>query len=392
MSQPFRSYSDAARNLGGPVFEGNNTGPLAYSINRSNSSTSNEAPHRGSIVTIEEPVRDSSRDLPRFRNAVSQPTSRRPSIAQVLGRSFSRSSHISEVASGLSSSFNLTVVQEQEDAISSARPVRKKKRSKPRNRRRKSSKTRDHGDFNAFHAQANNVRPSNAPEKTPLVIAISEGDVTRVEQLLSEELDIDETSSYPLQTAALEGKEAIVKLLLESGNFSIDARDSRERTAIYAATSRGHESIVALLLKHKAKPLSPEESKIANLEFKRWRLYEAQIKQHDPTTPQRRQTIDGSPLTEEPEDTSGEDPRSNQSPLPTPNRAESKDVDHLYKLLVGSAETIREKEEMANDERRAAQQVRLILVLICRFFLMGTESQGAVSGARIIHLSLYPRS
>ena len=160
MSQPFRSYSDAARNLGGPVFEGNNTGPLAYSINRSNSSTSNEAPHRGSIVTIEEPVRDSSRDLPRFRNAVSQPTSRRPSIAQVLGRSFSRSSHISEVASGLSSSFNLTVVQEQEDAISSARPVRKKKRSKPRNRRRKSSKTRDQGDFNAFHAQANNVRPS----------------------------------------------------------------------------------------------------------------------------------------------------------------------------------------------------------------------------------------
>jgi hypothetical protein len=286
----------------------------------------------------------------------------------------------------------LTVVQEQEDAISSARPVRKKKRSKPRNRRRKSSKTRDHGDFNAFHAQANNVRPSNAPEKTPLVIAISEGDVTRVEQLLSEELDIDETSSYPLQTAALEGKEAIVKLLLESGNFSIDARDSRERTAIYAATSRGHESIVALLLEHKAKPLSPEESKIANLEFKRWRLYEAQIKQHDPTTPQRRQTIDGSPLTEEPEDTSGEDPRSNQSPLPTPNRAESKDVDHLYKLLVGSAETIREKEEMANDERRAAQQVRLILVLICRFFLMETESQGAVSGARIIHLSLYPRS
>jgi hypothetical protein len=69
---------------------------------------------------------------------------------------------------------------------------------------------------------------------TPLLIAISDGDAARVEQLLSEGTD---TSGNPLQTAALEGDEKIVNLLLKSGYFDIDARDSRERTAIYAVSS-----------------------------------------------------------------------------------------------------------------------------------------------------------
>jgi hypothetical protein len=355
MSQPFRSYADVARNLGDRTSGENNSGTVAYSVNRKNSGPSNEALHRGSVVTIEEPIRDPSRDLARHRNAISQPASGRPSIAQVIGRTLSRSSHVSEVVSGPSSSFNLEVVPEQEDAVPS-RPARKKKRSRPKNRRRKSSKTRDHGDFNAFHAQANNVRVNNVPEKTPLLVAISDGDVNRVEQLLSDESNIEDVSSNPLQTAAQEGHEEIVNRLLESGNFHIDARDSRERTAVYAATSRGRDSIVKLLLDHGAKPLSPEESRIANQELMRWRIYEAQIKQHDNTTSQREQTIETVGLTEEPEDTSSENPRGSQSPPPAPNRSEYNDVDHLYRLIVGSAENVREMEEAANVERQAAQQ------------------------------------
>jgi hypothetical protein len=255
----------------------------------------------------------------------------------------------------LSSSFNLEVVPEQEDVLPS-RTARKKKRSRPRNRRRKSSKTRDHGDFNAFHAQAIDVRASNVPQKTPLLVAISDGDVTRVKQLISDESNNDDTSSNTLQLAAEEGNEAIVNLLLNSGRFDIDARDSRERTAVYAAMSRGHESIVELLLEHKAKPLSPEESRIAEQELARWRLYEAQIKQHDNTTSQREQTIQGAEMTEEPEDASRQDFSATQSPPPIPNRSESNDVDRLYRLIVGSAENVREMEEAANVERRAAQK------------------------------------
>jgi ankyrin repeat protein len=351
MSLPVtRSYADAARNLEGRQSEENTLGALAYSVNRKNSGTSNEGLR--SIVTIEEPIRDASRDLNR-----PQSTSRRPSIAEVLGRRLSRSSQASGAATGLSS-YNLAVVQEHEDNVS-PRPTRKKKRSRPKNRRRTSSKTRDHGDFNAFHAQATPIKPSNGPEQTPLLRAISSGNIDRVGELLSDDSNLDDTSSNPLQTAALEGNEAIVNLLLksllESGNFDIDARDSRDRTAVYCATSRGHDSIVKILLDHKAQPLSPEEERIAKQELGKWRLYEGQIKQPDNTTSHQEQTF-GAEMTSEPEENSGEDLRPAQAPPPAPSRSASKDVDHLYRLIVGSAETIKEKVEETNDERRAAQQ------------------------------------
>ena len=143
---------------------------------------------------------------------------------------------------------------------------------------------------------------------------------------------------------------------LESSNFDIDARDSRDRTAVYCATSRGHESIVKILLEHNAEPLSPDEEKIAKQELTKWRLYEAQVQQHDNIASQQGQTFESAEIFSEPEDNSAEDARSNQSPSLTTARTPSRDVDHLYRLVVGSAETIKEKVEETNDERRAAQQ------------------------------------
>jgi len=333
MSLPFtRSYADAARSPGRRSSE-ENSGPFAYSVNRKNSGTSDEAPPFGPVVTIEEPIR-------------AQPSSRRPSIAEVLGRRLSRSSQASELTLSPSS---LPAVPEHEDNIS-PRSARKKKRSRPKHRRRTSSKTRDNGDFNAFHAQQTPppVRPASVSEPTPLIRAISAGNVSKVGELLSDESYLDDTSSNPLQAAALEGNEAIVNLLLESllesGNFDIDARDSRDRTAVYCATSRGHESIVKILLEHNAEPLSPDEEKIAKQELAKWCLYEAQVQRHDNIASQQEQTFESAEIFSEPEDNSAEDARSNQSPSPTTARTPSRDVDHLYRLGVGSA------------ERRAAQQ------------------------------------
>jgi hypothetical protein len=343
MSQPITgSYVDMGRSLEGRPSEENTTGTLAFSANRKNSGTSNEGAHRGSIG-FEEPVRDHSPDLARPRNASPQPSFRRPSIAQVLGRRFSRSSQASGSAPDPSSSFNLAAVQEHEDGI--PRPSRKKRRSRPKNRRRRSSKTRDHGDFHAYHAQAHPVKKPNAPDETALQVAIKDGDVIRVEQLLTDDSTIGDTSSNPLQTAALEGNKEIVNLLLKSGNFGVDARDSRDRTAIYCAASRGHDSIVRILLNHEAKPLSPDEERIAKLELGRWHLYdrEAQINHHENTTSQRLQTFEGAEMTSEPEENSGEDIKPTQSSSPVPSRDALKDVDHLFRLIIGSAETIKER-------------------------------------------------
>jgi len=175
-----------------------------------------------------------------------------------------------------------------------------------------------------------------------------------VKQLLLDGSPIDDTSGNPLHAAALEGNEAILNLLLESESFDVDARDSRERTAVYCATSRGHDAIVRILLDQGAEPLSFDEERIAKLELGRWRLYEAQIRQSESITSQNR-TFTGAELTLEPQDNSGEDLRPAQSSPLVPKRDMPKGVDHLYRLIMGSAETIKEKFRETNDERRAAQ-------------------------------------
>jgi len=102
MSLPItKSYADETRSLeGGPSVE-NTLGTLDSSANLINSSASNGAPRSASIETIGEPLRDHPRNSTRSGNPSPQPTPRRPSIAQVLGRTPSRSSQASGMPSRL---------------------------------------------------------------------------------------------------------------------------------------------------------------------------------------------------------------------------------------------------------------------------------------------------
>jgi hypothetical protein len=157
----------------------------------------------------------------------------------------------------------------------------------------------------------------------------------------------------PLQVAALKGDPEVVALLLDFRHFDINARDSKERTALFAASSRGHDSVVDLLLRRHARPLSIQESQIANLELDRYRAYQAQISQDEQASLHSPRSIDGGDLTAEPE----EDPSVMSSPIQNahPNGEDSSD-EHIYKLEIGSCENIKEMEEAANQRRQDAQR------------------------------------
>jgi len=343
---PNITYAEMARNRNG---QDENIGPLAFSVNRINSAGSYFQPRRvNSSITIEEPIYEASDGptRPRLGSSVSlspDPNSsqrpsiepRRPSIAQVLSAQLSKVSsrsslsNFSHTPSRLSSISDGPVVRGYEDPVPSRAPT---KRRKPRNRRRKSTQTRDHADFIVATARAPEVK-TNARDQSPLLEAISEGNIDRVKELITDKANFhDELSHRPLQLAALKGFKEIVSLLLDSEYVNINARDYRERTAIYAAKSRGHQSIVDLLLSHHAKPLSREELRIANLELEKWRTYQTQTLPIEETPIHHEQTIEGADITAEPEDELQS--ASASSRRLSFVRAESND-DHLYKLQIG---------------------------------------------------------
>jgi len=343
---PNITYAEMARNRNGPD---ENAGPLAYSINRRNSAGSYFSPRRvNSSITIEEPIYEASdRPVgPRLGSSVSlSPDSnssrrpsiepRRPSIAQVLSAQLSKVSSRSSLSnfSGTPSRFSVSdgpAVRGYEDPVPSKAPM---KRKKPKNRRRRSTQTRDHADFIVASARAPGIKPK-AKDQSPLLEAISEGNTDRVKELIADKANFhDELSHRPLQLAALKGFKEIVVLLLESGYVNINDRDYRERTAIYAAKSRGHQSIVDLLLNHHAKPLSREELRIANLELEKWRTYQTQTLPIEEMPAYQEQTIEGADMTAEPEDESQSATASSRKLSFL--RGDSND-DHLYKLQIGT--------------------------------------------------------
>ncbi|PVH87563.1 hypothetical protein DL98DRAFT_649198 [Cadophora sp. DSE1049] len=361
MKSPPTSYANVASSPG--VADGEHR-PLAYSIDRRNSITpSQNQRHRlASVVSIEEPIMEGSRLSARqSRGSVDTSStslrpslaSRRPSLAQnVLERISSISSRLSESPSGASTTLETLPISQYDGPVLQG-PGKKRRKQRPKNRRNKSSLTRDHGDFLASRAGALEHQPVSAEILSPLVEAISEGDLEAVRNIIADKLYLsrEENTGKPLHAAALAGNEEIVKVLLDSGDFKINDRDTRERTALYAARSRGHESIAKLLLTKGAKELSFEESRIAGIELKQWHAYEPQMNTSAHVVPLQEQTIEDAEVTAEPE--SDED--VNPVPVSQANRVDS-EYEHIYKLEVGSCENIKDMEEVVNKKREAAQK------------------------------------
>ena len=358
--------------LGRPSSPGNENDPPAYVVNRRNSSGTDVSPRRvNSVVTIQEPIHESlaprrpslhrpygsSATLGSLQRQI--PDSRRPSIAQVLlSKVPSRTSFISQVPSRSSYVSEGPSAAVDEDVILSK--SQRKKRRRGKQQRRKSSASRDHGDFIASRVRPPGMTSTSIKplDRTPLIIAISEGDVEKVQTLIADKANLpvaNDPSNRPLQAAALAGNETIIKLLLQTKSFDVNARDSRERTAVYAATSRGHDSIVKLLVdNYKAKRLSAQEAKYATQEFKQWKAFQKQIDPDDRRPIQREPTLEGAEITTEPEhESDGEGP---SMPARTSSRGESIEELHLHKLQLGSSANMIEAEEETNQKRQDLQK------------------------------------
>ncbi|KAI5465523.1 ankyrin repeat-containing domain protein [Mariannaea sp. PMI_226] len=86
---------------------------------------------------------------------------------------------------------------------------------------------------------------------SPLASAASNGDQPIVKMLLEMGADPDHRDVFgrtPLSRAAGFGKESIVTMLLDTGEVKIDSRDDRGRTPLSHAAEQGFESIVKILL------------------------------------------------------------------------------------------------------------------------------------------------
>jgi ankyrin repeat protein len=90
--------------------------------------------------------------------------------------------------------------------------------------------------------------------RTPLLWAAEKGHEAVVKLLLETgEVDVDSKDTAagrtPLSWAAREGHEAVVKLLLETGKIDVDSKDTYSgRTPLSWAAGKGHEAVVKLLL------------------------------------------------------------------------------------------------------------------------------------------------
>ena len=361
MKSPPVSYANVASSPG--IVDGEHK-PLAYSVDRRNSVTPNQNQrHRlASIITIEEPIMEGSRLSTRqSRGSVdTSSTSLRPSLASrrtslaqnVLERISSISSRLSEAPSGLSNTQDTLHVSQYDGPVLQG-PRKKGRKQRPRARRHKSSLTRTHGDFLASQAGALEHQSASADARSPLLEAISEGDLEAVKSIIADKsyMSGGQKIGKPLHAAALAGNEEIFKVLLDSGDFQINDRDSRERTALYAARSRGHDPIAHLLLANGAKELSLEESRIAGIELKQWRAYEPQMNTLTPASLLHEQTIEDAEVTAEPESDQDVDP----VPVSQANRVDS-EYEHIYKLEVGSCENIKDMREVVNKKRETAQK------------------------------------
>lgn len=92
-----------------------------------------------------------------------------------------------------------------------------------------------------------------AYDVNPLCLAISQGDLTKVKEIIAYGVDVNDTTSRgmtPLMYAALYNQSEIVKLLLENG-ANIYKKDNLGKTALDHAKVNGSEDVIKILKENK---------------------------------------------------------------------------------------------------------------------------------------------
>jgi len=115
-----------------------------------------------------------------------------------------------------------------------------------------------------------------------LLLASGKGDEATVRKLLlvngvDAEFRQEIVKRTPLHLAAVEGHEAVAKLLLEKG-VHVDSKDAYNRTPLSLAAMRGHEAVVKLLLEKEADVESKSIYNRTPLLFAAMRGHEAVVK------------------------------------------------------------------------------------------------------------------
>ncbi|KAL3426968.1 hypothetical protein PVAG01_00477 [Phlyctema vagabunda] len=306
------------------------SGPLAYSVNRQNSMGSTVSSDRrtsnyslGNLPQRMSPLRQSI-------SANSAPSSRqlspRPSILRALSPT---------------SASSITTRQDSPAGNNSDIPLQA---NKPKRRTRTPRRAP--------------VRESK--KKGPLITAILDQDFSRVTSLIQNGEDIrgqGDEYDKPLQTAALVGNEEILGYLLSFEGLDINSRDSRSRTAMFAAKSRGNDQIVKFLRDKGARLLSSEEERIASRELNQWLRCESLAQPRDQGAVDAVQPFQPeAPITSEPEEhiVEGE----GLSPELQPSHSELNPVDGnvASELEAGSLKRIKDKQNEANEKRRYRQK------------------------------------
>jgi ankyrin repeat protein len=103
------------------------------------------------------------------------------------------------------------------------------------------------------------VESKDDDSQTPLSRTAMEGHEAVVKLLLEKGAELESKDSdfgmTPLLQAAMDGHEAVVKLLLEKG-AELESKDKTGRTPLSRAAENGHEAVVKLLLKKGAETTS----------------------------------------------------------------------------------------------------------------------------------------
>lgn len=116
---------------------------------------------------------------------------------------------------------------------------------------------------------------TNKEYETPLMLAVKEGQIQAVQVLYpyyDKKLDIDKEGNTLLYSAAMNGREDILQLLLKKSKGEINSKNNEGKTAVIIAAEYGYSMIVEILLRNGAdSEIKSNEGKTALDYAKKWK-------------------------------------------------------------------------------------------------------------------------